>query len=137
MSCSRSAFSLFHSSLGLALCATIAAFACASCAKQSEKKQEAVIDPLPTEEVTRGRKACDGYVQRVCECAKTHADMAEECALAKARPEAFQLNIDVAKAEGLSKIEMQAGKVAARKIAAACFEADSKLDAAKCPRPSN
>jgi hypothetical protein len=120
----------------LALCALLLAFASASCSKESATSEESKVDPLPTEEVTRGRKACDAYVLRVCECAKTHADMAEECALAKARPEAFQLNLDVAKSEGLSKVELQAGKLAARKIAAACFEADSRMDAAKCPRIS-
>jgi hypothetical protein len=123
--------------VGLALCTLLIAFVAASCSKESATKQEAKVDPLPTEEVTRGLKACDAYVQRVCECAKNHADMAEECALAKARPEAFRLNLDVAKSEGLSKVEMQAGKVAARKIAAACFEADGRMDAAKCPRISN
>lgn len=121
--------------------ATCLALACltlsgASCSKESEKAETSTVAPLPEEEVTRGHKACEAYVARVCECATAHADMAEECAMAKARPEAFQLNLDVLASEGLSAIELQASKAAARKIAAACFEADGRLDPTKCPRPS-
>ena len=104
------------------------------CAKESTKEVAPSVQPLPADEVTRGRKACEVYVARVCECAKSHADMADECALSKARPEAFELNLKVIASEGLAKIEWQAAKVEARKIAAACFEADSKLALSKCPR---
>ena len=114
-----------------ALVLTLSTFACA---KESAKEAAPLVEPLPAEEVTRGRKACEIYVARVCDCAKSQADMADECALSKARPEAFELNLKVIASKGLSKIEVQAAKAEARKIAAACFEADSKLAVSKCPR---
>lgn len=116
--------------------AMLLALACATsaCSKESKSSEKPAVEPLPAEEVTRGRKACETYVARVCECAKSHTDLADECALSKARPEAFELNLNVIASEGLSKIEVQAAKVEARKIAAACFEADARLEVSKCPR---
>ena len=104
------------------------------CSKESATESAPVVEPLPKDEILRGRKACQAYVDRVCACAQKHVAMADECALAKARPEAFELNLEAATAPGLSKIELQAVKVAARKIAAACFEDDGRLDVVQCPR---
>lgn len=107
----------------------------AGCSKESgEKSAEPVVDPLPKEEIDRGRTACQSYVDRVCECAKTQAGMADECALAKGRPEALKLNIDLMTSPGLPVVEAKAVKVEARKIIAACFADEGRLDPATCPR---
>jgi hypothetical protein len=93
------------------------------------------VEALPQEEILRGQKACQSYVDRVCACAKTQSEMADECALAKARPEALQLNIDLMTTPGLPVVEAQAVKVEARKIIAACFADEGRIDPLKCPRP--
>lgn len=105
-----------------------------ACSKESASGSAPAVEALPKQEIERGRTACQAYVDRVCACARNHADMADECALSKARPEAFEINIELARASGLSKIELQAVKVEARKIVAACFEDEGRLDAEKCPR---
>ncbi len=104
-----------------------------SCAKAQEKRG-ARIEGIPEAEIARAKKACDMYVERVCSCAEQHADMAETCALAKASPDALQINLDLLASSGLEVVEQKAVKVEARKIAAACFASESKLDPQKCPR---
>ncbi len=117
----------------LVLATLVLSFAGGGCSKEESKSEASSISPLPAKEVERGRKACEAYVARVCKCAETKPEMAEECALAKARPEAFDLNVGLAETPGLSDVEFQAVKLAAKKIAAACFEDTGKLDAAQCP----
>ncbi len=128
--------SLVPRSLSRLLVALLALSFLGACSKEESVEAVPVGDPLPTKEVERGRKACQAYVARVCECAKSNAEMADECALAGVRPEALELNLDLAVTPGLSKIELQAVKMAARKIAAACFVDDGKLDQTMCPRPT-
>ncbi len=103
-----------------------------SCAKAQEKA--ARIEAIPEVEVARAKKACDMYVERVCNCAKQHPDMVKRCALAKASPDALQINLDLLASSGLEIVEQKAVKVEARKIAAACFASEAKLDPTKCPR---
>jgi len=117
----------------IACCLPLAVLA-SGCAKESSESPKATVAAIPEEEVSRGRQACEAYVERVCACAEQHPDMAEECALSKARPKAFELNLELGTAPGLSKVELQAVKVEARKIVAGCFEADSRLADTKCPR---
>lgn len=108
------------------------ALSLSGCAKTQEKAPR--IEGIPEAEVARAKKACDMYVARVCSCAEQHADMAETCALAKASPDALQINLDLLASTGLEIAEQKAVKVEARKIAAACFSSESKLDEQKCPR---
>jgi hypothetical protein len=114
-------------SLALALATT-------GCSKESSEQSQPVVEPLPQDEIQRGQTACQSYVDRLCECAKTQSDMADACALAKARPEALKLNIDLMSSPGLPVVEAQAVKVEARKIIAACFADEGRLDPVKCPR---
>jgi len=104
------------------------------CAKEEAAPAPGKIEGLAPVEVERGIKACDAYVARVCACAETRSEFAETCALAKASPTALQINLDLLASSGLKVVEQKAVKVEARKIVAACFAAESKLDVATCPR---
>ncbi len=106
------------------------------CSKKSSEQGERPVrvEALPKAEVERAQKACTSYLKRVCACAKTTPELEQQCELAKASPGALQINLDLLASEGLQVAEQKAVKVEARKIAAACFEADGKLDIALCPR---
>jgi len=114
----------------------LVAAAAVGCSKKSaeEENRPARIEPLPKAEVERAQKACTTYVERVCACAEAHPELSQQCELAKASPGALQINLDLLASVGLEVAEQKAVKVEARKIAAVCFEADGKLDVAKCPR---
>ncbi len=118
--------------LSLALVALAAVGACSSTEKEADKSPR--IAPLSAEEITRAKKACTAYAERVCACAATNPDLTQTCELAKASPGALQINLDLLASEGLKLGEQKAVKVEARKIAAVCFQADSKLDVGICPR---
>lgn len=106
-----------------------------ACSKKASSEQgETAPSPLPKAEAERGLKACESYVARLCACAESHPELAEDCTLAKARPQAFALNLELSATPGLAPAEQTAVKVEARKIAAACFEDESKLDPQLCPR---
>ncbi len=54
--------------------------------------------------------------------------------MAKGIPQALQMSLDTASARGLDRLQQKALRETARKIAANCFEKDSKLDLQICPR---
>lgn len=119
--------------VGLLLCAFM--MPTLACNKASdESSSQSAVSPLPKAEAERGMQACQVYVARVCSCAETHSEFEETCTLAKALPQAFQLNLDLSATPGLTGAEQSAVKVEARKIAAACFEDAAKLDEKVCPR---
>lgn len=126
--------SILHTLVSLVLVLGLAA-----CSKSGEEGEAGAkkIEPIPEAEVTRAKKACDAYVERVCACAKNNPDMASKCELAKASPGALQMNLDLLASEGLELAEQKAVKVEARKIANVCFQSDAKLDLATCPRPAS
>lgn len=106
-----------------------------ACSKKEASDSAApAVSPLPKAEAERGLQACQAYVARLCACAESQPELAEECALARARPQAFQLNLDLSATPGLEGAEQKAVKVEARKIAAACFEDEARLDPETCPR---
>jgi hypothetical protein len=109
-----------------------------ACSKKSDDggSSPARIAPMPPAEIARAEQACTSYVARVCACADTHPELTRQCELAKASPGALQINLELLQSDGLEIGEQKAVKVEARKIAAVCFEADGKLDAAMCPRKS-
>ena len=92
------------------------------------------IEPIPAQEVERGKKACQTYVDRVCACAQTQPQFEEECKLSKGRPQALETNLEIAAAAGLKPHEQQAVKAEINKIIAACFKADGNLPLDSCPR---
>lgn len=105
----------------------------------SHDEPEAVAPPLPPNlspsELARGREACQTYADRVCQCATSQPDLATECDLAKARPDALAMTT-AGLADKHGPRDVAALRVSARQIIKACIEADARLDPATCPRPA-
>ena len=106
----------------------------AACSKEEAGADKAEIPGLPKVEIQRARTACQSYQERVCACAAKAPELATDCKFAGARIDALETNLELTTAPGLNGGERKAVRVEARKIAAACFEADGRLDAAACPR---
>lgn len=104
--------------------------------KDGGNSSHSSASPLPKAEAERAIQACQAYVEQICACAETHPKFEETCTLAKALPQALQLNLDLSATPGLTVVEQSAVKVEARKIAAGCFQDASKLDESICPRPA-
>ncbi len=88
---------------------------------------------LPPAELQRAADACNAYVTKVCACAETVAAAKEDCALAKALPEAVEVAKRLAsnpKADQEDSIQA-AGSV--RKTERQCIEKTAKLPALGCP----
>ena len=91
---------------------------------------------MSPEEVGQGMQLCQGYVRRVCRCAETDTSLAEDCELAKSRPDGLAMTVKfLAGSEGpISTRERLEAEAGARKVIAACVRADASLDPKTCPR---
>jgi hypothetical protein len=104
--------------------------ATAGCRKHEDRPaaREAGPPPIGADEAERGRKACQGYADHVCECALKLSDLSGECDLARTRPGALDLNLRAAAAPGnvtlRDRIAVQSN---ARAIARACIEDTAAL----------
>jgi hypothetical protein len=105
----------------------------AACKKPSEPPPSSDVPAMPAAEVQRGRDACKAYVEKVCACAPTVAAMQQQCALARALPDALQVSLDVAMTPDSTRRDVLQAHDGARKIIKECIEATAKLPAAGCP----
>lgn len=102
---------------------------------EGDSRAEGAAFELPAEERAQGRRACERYAERVCACAEKDEDLEEECALARARPDALEMVLGTATARGdLEPADREAAVGEARRIIEGCFEAEAALDPATCPR---
>ena len=84
--------------------------------------------PITTGETDLGKKACAAYVAQVCKCAESKAELKEECEMARARPEAFEMNTRAALASGDATSKDRRILVAnSRKIMRSCIEDSAAL----------
>lgn len=91
-------------------------------------------DPVTASEAETGKKACAAYVAQVCACAAEKPDLQSECDMAKARPQAFEMNSRAAMAEGDAKDKDRRILIAnSRKIMRACIEDAAALSKQGCP----
>jgi hypothetical protein len=107
-----------------ALVLAVIVVAASACSKREKGEPADWTAPPVMEqaEQTRGRQACDAYVERLCACVE-------------ARPELAQLLGMINGEEGkLGKREMREAQHTARRIIKDCFEKDAALDPASCPR---
>jgi hypothetical protein len=107
------------------------------CRKREDRSgagaREAGPPPIGADEAARGRKACQGYVDRVCECALKVPDLSGECELARSRPGALDLNLRAAAAQGNATLRDRiAVQNNARAIARACIEDTAALARRGC-----
>jgi hypothetical protein len=79
----------------------------------------------------RGMEICTKYVERVCRCGDK-----DICDLAKGMPQGLELHIELLDGQRgpLNAKERGLTEQSARKIVAACVEADGRLDPKTCPR---
>ena len=108
-----------------------------------EKKPAEGEPPPPTielmgeEESQVGKEACNAYVEQVCGCVAKKPEMPElkgECEMARARPDAFEMNTRAAMAQGDANSKDRRSLVAnARKIMRSCIEDASELVKKGCP----
>lgn len=110
----------------------LAAAVCAAlgCAKKEEGPEAELPapEPITTSEADLGRKACAAYVTQVCACAEKKAELASECEMARARPQAFEMNARAAMAEGDATSKDRRILIAnSRKIMRACIEDSAEL----------
>ncbi len=104
--------------------------------KQPEKgvPPPPAIEPMGDGEADVGRQACNAYVQQVCGCVGKMPELKDECEMAKARPNAFEMNTRAAMAQGNADSKDRRALVAnARKIMRSCVEDSSALVKKGCP----
>lgn len=117
-------------SLALVL-ALVAATGCAR--KQEHKKTDKPVSTLSDVEIKRGEDACKIYVDRVCACAATKPELAKECELAKALPDALRLGVEVAANPDSKPDIVEQSNASVRKTVANCIDSTNKLTNAGCP----
>jgi hypothetical protein len=124
----------------LALVAVVAA-ALGGCSKKADEaapEPAAPVGPPPIAETEaqRGEAACHALIDHMCACASAAPDsheLATRCELARATPEALDLNLRAARAPGDASLSDKAVLIAnARKIMKTCLEDDARLAAHGC-----
>ena len=107
-------------------------------ADQAQPPREAATDPsrASAAEAERGREACRSYVDQVCACAETNAELAEECSMARARPQALDMSLRSAAAAGnATEKDRRSIQANAEQIARACIEDAAALVKRGCAAP--
>lgn len=114
----------------LVAAASIAALA-AGC---DDKKDAAPREPAVSAEQRKlAGDACNDYVARLCACAEQKPELAEQCQLKRAKPEALALTLAVvddpaSSADSVARARSEVGKILAR-----CIEEAAQLPALGCP----
>lgn len=121
----------------IAIIALVAAAAGGCDQSKRDPRKEApapMIEPMGEGESQVGREACNAYVAQVCGCVAKMPDLKEECDMAKARPNAFEMNTRAAMAQGDANSKDRKALVAnARKIMRSCIEDAAGLAKEGCP----
>jgi hypothetical protein len=120
----------------VALAVALAA-ALGGCKKKESKPAEAgrpAVKEMSPGEAEFGRKACEAYVAQVCACAPRVPAVQPDCDVAKARPEALEMNLRAALAPGnATSTDREALLTNTRQIIRDCVEAGSELVKKGCP----
>lgn len=118
----------------LAACA-----ACAACKQQGDAPRKAPPGApgptMPASEIQRARDACTAYVAKVCACAEAVPAMKQPCSLARALPDAIQVDLEVAASGDSTRRDVLQTQDSVRKIVKECIEQLAKLPAAGCGDP--
>ena len=104
----------------------------AGCQKTQEDPKPQAPTPMPAEEVKRSEDACKTYVERVCTCATKVPDVAKQCELARALPEAVRIGLEVAASPDSKPDVVQQSYASVRKTAKECIEQTAKLPTLGC-----
>lgn len=134
--------------LGIAL-ALAALGGCTQGDRTAAKEPPAVEPGAPSDsdrsrrsaaEAERGRQACRSYVAQVCACAEKDAELNSECDMARSRPQALEMSLRAAVADGnATEKDRRSIQANAEQIARACIEDAAALVKRGCaaPRPGS
>ncbi|HVK74859.1 MAG TPA: hypothetical protein VM734_16130 [Kofleriaceae bacterium] len=120
----------------LAALAAALVLAGAGCKKQAEREAAPAGNrppPIEVPERRRGEEACTTYVERLCACAEQKPELAEQCHMKQAKPEALALALGVADDPSSTRESIVQAQVEARKIIARCIEEAARLPSMGCP----
>jgi hypothetical protein len=102
--------------------------------KPAEGEPPPMVEPMGEGEAELGKQACNAYVEQVCACVAKVPELKAECEMARARPNAFELNTRAAMAQGDANSKDRRSLAAnARKIMRSCIEDASELVKQGCP----
>ena len=117
--------------LAFALAALVATGACKK--KEETKDKPRTVEQMPAAEVQRNQDACKHYVERVCACAEKVPEVAKQCELSRALPDAIRIGLEVAASPDSGPDIVQQSHASVRKTAKECIEQTAKLPALGCP----
>lgn len=128
----------------LLVCALVSVLGASGCKKSSEPdegveqaEKPPVVASITDQEAEMGRQACTAYVEQVCACAEQIAELEDDCNMAKARPEALEMSLRAAMAEGNATVADRETLVDnARKIIQHCVQDTAGLAVKGCQPPS-
>ncbi len=111
------------------------ALVASACANKSEPPPPAPekAPAMAPEEIQRSRDACQAYVERACACADKLDAVKQQCALAKALPDAVRLGLAVAASPDSSKTDVLQAQASVRTAVKECIEETAKLPSLGCP----
>lgn len=112
--------------------AVIAAAALGTGCKEHKPAPEAPPTAMPASAIKRAQDACNAYLAQVCACARTVPAMQQACELARAYPEALQVELDVAANPDSTRRDVRQTQGGVRNIEKTCIEEMAKLPAAGC-----
>jgi hypothetical protein len=105
----------------------------AGCKAKKAPKKEPPVAGLSETEVKRGEDACKLYVEKICACAATKPDLAQQCELAKSLPNAMQIALSVAvNPESKPDVAKQSYD-GVRQTISTCIQETAKLPSLGCP----
>jgi hypothetical protein len=104
----------------------------AGCAKKPKPAKEKPVAGLTDVEVKRGEEACKTYVDKVCACAQTKPDLAQQCELAKSLPHAMELTLGVATQPDQKPDIAKQAYDSTRQQIAVCIQETAKLPSLGC-----
>lgn len=109
--------------------------ALAICAAACKGSSDAPAPPpaaMPAAEIKRALDACKAYVDQVCACARSVPALQRDCDLARAYPDAIQVELDVAASPDSTRRDVRQTHGGVRNIVKTCIEETARLPAAGC-----
>ncbi len=102
------------------------------CKAKEFKHHAKPVKEMSATEVQRGQDACKVYVEHVCACAGQKPELAKECDLSKALPQAIEISLSVAANPDSKPDVVEQSFDNVRKTVGTCIEQTAKLPAAGC-----
>ena len=101
-------------------------------AKESKHHPVKQVRDMSAMEIQRGQDACKVYVEKVCACAAQKPDLAKQCELSKALPQAMEISLSVANNPDSNQDMVEQSYANVRKTVGNCIQETAKLPAAGC-----